>query len=151
MAKEDQLGVYSPVKANKYFLQSAIMHRGMGIDIGLGSGYYITRGLSSALAGVVPAQLEVEIDSSAADILAYTFSSPDGDSMIGLWKHNTTSDFDPGTQATITFPDFSANRVVVIDLIQNLEQELITRVENGNLVIENVLVKDYPLLIKLEN
>jgi len=38
--------------------------------------------------------------------------------------------------------------VVVIDVLNNFEQELITETENGGLVIRNLLVKDYPIIIK---
>ena len=38
-----------------------------------------------------------------------------------------------------------------IDLMNSLEQDLIVREENGSLVIENLLVRDYPFMIRLTN
>ncbi len=148
---EDQPGVFTQVGANKYFLQSAIMHRGEGIDIGLGSGYYVIRKLSTAIAGVEPEEFTVEVETNIDHLISYTFSTLDGDKIIGIWKHTKISEFDPGVETAITIPGVSASRVVAIDLLYNMEQELIFEIVNGNLVIENLLVKDYPILIQLEN
>jgi hypothetical protein len=38
---------------------------------------------------------------------------------------------------------------VGIDVLYGFEQELITDMENGNLVIRDLLVRDYPFLIKI--
>ena len=36
-----------------------------------------------------------------------------------------------------------------IDVLNGFEQELITETGNGNLVIRNLLVKDYPMTLRL--
>jgi hypothetical protein len=145
--KEDQPWVYTPIRANKYFSRAAIMHLGMDIDVGLGSGYYIIRRLSTVMAGAEPADLPIEIQSAATNIVSYSFSLPDGGYLVGVWTDGIAVEDDPGNEATLTFPDFSASYVNVIDVMNNLEQALLTETENGDLVIRNLLVKDYPILI----
>jgi hypothetical protein len=39
--------------------------------------------------------------------------------------------------------------VVGIDVLNGFEQELVTETENGNLVIRNLLIKDYPIIIRI--
>ena len=53
--------------------------------------------------------------------------------------------------STLTFSDLSVRRVVGIDVLNSFEQELMTEAENGNLVIPNLLVKDYPIILRLIN
>ena len=46
---------------------------------------------------------------------------------------------------------FVAQKVIGIDVLHGFEQELIAETENGNLVIRNLLVKDYPIILRLNN
>jgi hypothetical protein len=48
----------------------------------------------------------------------------------------------------LTIPGFSASEAIGIDALYGLEQELIPETDNGNLIIRNLLVKDYPIIIK---
>jgi len=50
---------------------------------------------------------------------------------------------------SLTFSDLSAQKVVAIDVLNSFEQELVTEAENGDLVIRNLLVKDYPIILHL--
>ena len=146
----DEFYTLTQIAINKYFLQSAIMHRGEGIDIGLGSGYYVINRLSLAMAGVEPEDFAVEVDTSADHLMSYTFSTLDAAKMVAVWRHTEVSEFDPGIETTLTIPNTTVNKVVAIDLLYNMEEELIFEMEDGDLVIENLLIKDYPILILLD-
>ncbi|MCK4829715.1 hypothetical protein KA005_79055 [bacterium] len=50
--------------------------------------------------------------------------------------------------ATLTFTDISTQGATGFDVLNGLEQELIVKAENGNLIIHNLLVKDYPIVTK---
>jgi hypothetical protein len=102
------------------------------------------------MAGVEPEVFSVEIDSSADHLMSYTFSTLNDDRMVAVWRHTKVSEFDPGIEATLTIPNTTASKVVAIDLLYNMEQELNFEIVDGDLVIENLLVKDYPILIRLE-
>jgi hypothetical protein len=56
---------------------------------------------------------------------------------------------DPGERATLTIEGVSAQSVIGIDVLNSLEQELIFEMENGDLVIRGLLVRDYPIFLRL--
>ena len=146
----DEFPTLTEIERNKYFLQSALMHRGEGIDIGLGSGYFVVHRLCTVMAGVEPEEFPVEIETTADHLFSYTFSNQDGEKLVAAWRHTQVAEFDPGIEATLTIPDASAGRVVAVDLLYNMEQELFFELVDGDLVIENLLIRDYPVLIRLE-
>ena len=58
-----------------------------------------------------------------------------------------TDDF-PGVNATLTIDTISAQNVIGVDVLNGFQQKLITEAEDGNLIIPNLLIKDYPIIIK---
>ena len=46
---------------------------------------------------------------------------------------------------------FVVQKVIGIDVLNGFEQELIAETENGNLVVRDLLVKDYPIILRLNN
>jgi len=66
-----------------------------------------------------------------------------------LWTDGVAVDDDPGVKATLISPGFSAQKVMGIDVLNGFEQQLVVNIENGNLLIHNLLVKDYPIIIRL--
>lgn len=66
-----------------------------------------------------------------------------------MWTNGVAVDDDPGVPATLTFPGTYAQKVIGIDVLHGFEQELIIETENGNLVIRDLLVKDYPIILRL--
>lgn len=77
------------------------------------------------------------------------FSLPNGDRLLALWTDGEAVDEDPGIEAIVMLPDFSAKKVTSIDVLHGLEQELIASAEQGSLVIEDLLVRDHPIIIRL--
>ncbi len=145
----DQPWVFSPITASKYFGRGALMHRGMDVGVGIGSDYMITPNLCTVMAGVEPVDLPIEIQSTATNIVSYTFTTPDGGYMVALWTNGIAVENDPGVEAILNIPDFSASEVIVKDILYGFEQELIFETESGGLKIPNLLVRDYPILIQL--
>jgi hypothetical protein len=101
------------------------------------------------MAGTGPVNLSVEIQSEATDIISYSFSFPSGGMLLALWTNGVAEDEDPGVEATLTIPSFSAQKVTGIDVLNGFEQELITSTEDGSTFIKNLLVKDYPIILCL--
>ena len=124
------------------------MNRGIDVGVGLGDKNSLARNLCTVMAGAQPAELQLEIESTANNIVNYTFSLPDDGALIALWTDGIAVENDPGVETSITIPDFSASQVVGIDVLYGLEQELITETEDNAIVIRNLLVKDYPIIIK---
>ena len=151
-AMEDQPWTYSTIASNKYLLRSAVMHLGMDVDIGgLGMPYFVTPRLCTVMEKALPAELNYMIENTAgANIQAYSFSLPDNNYMLGLWTEGIVEDFDSGVEGIVHIQGIEVGRVTVIDMLHGVEQELAFDYdEEGNLVIEGLMLKDYPLMIKL--
>jgi hypothetical protein len=110
--------------------------------------YPTIRNLNTVMAGNKPLEIPVEIDSDATNLTSYGFSLPNGDRLFAVWTDGVAVDDDPGVPATLTFPGTSAQKVIGIDVLHGFEQELIIEMENGNLVIWDLLVKDYPIILR---
>ena len=75
------------------------------------------------------------------------FSLSSNDRLIALWTDGVAADEAPGINATLTIPNFSAQKVLGSDVIKDYQQDIITGNENRNLGIQNLIVKDYPLVL----
>ncbi len=144
--------------AAKYYLRGILMHLGMDVGISLGGfqtsaswSFPAIRNISTVMAGATPTNLTVNVDSESTNILSYAFTLPNSDGLLAIWTNGVAVSADPGISTTLTFPDQSAQQAVIIDPLYGFEQELNTAMENGNLIIRNLLVKDYPIIIKLIN
>jgi hypothetical protein len=133
------------------------MHLGMDVGVGWGGlestsapwTYPTVRNLNTVMAGTTPNSLTVNIESEATNIMSYSFTVPNGDMLFALWTNGAAVDDDPGVSTTLTFPGLSVRKVVGLDVLNGVEQELITETENGDLVIHKLLVKDYPIILRL--
>jgi hypothetical protein len=142
---------YSALVANKYFSQSALMHLGSGINVGATGSYFILTNLSNAVAGAEPMNLPLELQSTLDNLVSYSFTMQDGDYLVALWTAGKAIDDEnyPGVETDITIPGITASEVMGTDIFFGMEQELETGTENGNLVINNLIVKDYPILLRI--
>ncbi|MFW9789037.1 MAG: hypothetical protein ACFFE1_15260 [Candidatus Thorarchaeota archaeon] len=149
-------------EAAKYASRAVVMH--LGRDIGIAMQTWLpdipqsapwthqaTSNLYKVLAGTSPVSLVVEFSSEPTNTLNYTFKMPDGDTLIAYWTHGVAVDDDPGVSTNLTFPGVSAQKVVAIDVLNGFEQELIIGMENGDLVIRNIFVMDYPIILRISN
>jgi hypothetical protein len=149
--------VYSEIEATKYFLRAIVMHRGMGFWAGIGGRMYDTipsfveaaPRLSTVMDGAEPISLSVRIETGAEGVASYAFVLPDGDRMLALWTDGTAVDEDPGVPATLTFSGLAATRAIGIDVLEGVEQELIAEQDGGSLIIGDLIVKDYPVVVRL--
>ena len=146
----DQDWAYSTTKAAKYASRAIVMHLGMDIAAGLHEGAGNTfPNLSSVMAGALPATLPMQIQTTVTDTVSYTFSLPYGDHLVALWTDGAAVDYDPGIRTTITIPGLADHTVTGIDVLHGFEQPIIASQENGDLVIPDLLVRDYPILLRL--
>jgi hypothetical protein len=143
--------------AAKYYARGIVMNLGMDVWAGIAGELYdtippvarVVQNLSTVMAGARPADLNVDIQSEATNIMSYAFSLPNGDMLLALWTNGVAVDNDPGVSAVLTFPGLTAQEVVAIDVLNGFEQELMAEAENGYLVIRKLLVKDYPVLLRV--
>ncbi len=149
-----QTHYYSDVVAAKYYGRSIIMNLNENITVilPLGAGTLkrrVIRNLCTIMAGAEPVSLPIEIQSESTNIKSYSFSLSNGDHLIALWTDGVAVDEDPGVKATLISHGFSPQKVMDIDVLNGFEQQLVVNIENGNLLIHNLLVKDYPIIIRL--
>ncbi len=150
-------GTYSETKCTKYFARGILMN--LGIDVSVSQFYCVPpsgqplqivhtiQNLCTVMDGAEPVDLAVEIE--AENIRNCCFSSPDSSRLLALWVDGVATDDNPSIEATLTFPNFSTQKVTAIDVLNGIEQELMTSTDKGNLVIKNLFVKDYPIILKL--
>jgi len=148
---------YSETKSVKYLMRSIVMHLGMDISVTQlllvhsPQLYRTNQYLSTIMTGNKTISLPVTIQSEATNIRSYGFSLPNGNNLLALWNDGAAVDYDPGIPSTLIIPGFGNQKAIGIDVLNSFEQELITERENANLVIRNLLVKDYPIIIRLTN
>jgi hypothetical protein len=142
--------------AYKYQARFFVIHVGMDIGVSwpiegtpLALAYRTKANLNTLMNGSQPAAIPVQVVSEAEIIASYGFSLPNGDRLFALWSDGVAADDDPGSPATLTFPGVSDTTVTGIDVLEGFEQELIASEEDGNLVVRDLLVKDYPIILRL--
>jgi hypothetical protein len=151
-------GIYSEIVSGKYLARGIVFHLDKGFMISTGwEGYtrvppvvQVIRSLANIMAGTEPAELTLRVDSTATNIKTVAFVLPNGDRLISVWTDDKAVDNDPGVVSTITITGASAAHVLAIDPLYGFQQVLNVFSENGDLVINNFLVKDYPIMILLE-
>jgi hypothetical protein len=146
---------HTQLQSSKYHARGIAMHLGLdagvsaAVNLGLPASYYVVANLFTILAGTVPIDLAVEIESEAKNIVSYGFTHPNGDKVFALWTDNAAVDDYPGVPTNLTFPGMSASRVTGFDVLTAFQQEMITEDENGKLLIRDLMVKDYPIIISI--
>jgi hypothetical protein len=149
---------FTDISGAKYYARAILIHLGHNVAAGLALvpddirpiSFSVIRALSTVMAGAQPVDMPVIIESDASNIKYYGFTLSNGDQLLAVYTDGAAVDYDPGVSASLTLPGSSAQSVTGIDVLNGFEQELITEAENGNLVIRNLLVKDYPIILRFE-
>jgi hypothetical protein len=149
---------YSEVGAAKYLARGILLHLGMDVVAGYGGSepwpdeqlarFRVARNLGTVMDEVRAASLPVQIQPSPPNTAIYTFAHGD-DKLVGLWTDGIAMDHDPGVPATVTIQGLGEYSATAIDVLHGYRQPLITENEGGNLVIRDLLVLDYPILLRL--
>jgi hypothetical protein len=149
---------YSDIVAAKYHARGIVMHLGMDVGVGIQgpSGYSsrskidsTIRNLCTLMEGARPITLPMEIQSTATNLKSYSFSLPDSSYLIAVWTDGIAVDDDPGITTTLVLHGFSDQWVTGIDVLYGFQQQMITDTEDEDLVIRNLMVKDYPIILHL--
>ena len=144
---------FSESAAAKYYTRTIIMHRGLSVTVSVldrASGLLeVIPNLCTVMEGNSPIDLPVEIQSEATNIKSYSFSLPDGDKLIALWTDGVAVEEDPGVEADLTIRGITSENVTATDIMNGYQQSITAGSENGNLVIQNLKVRDYPLILRI--
>jgi hypothetical protein len=148
---------YTTATAAKYFARGIIIHLGMNFSAGLSGVCHdlhfpkeeVIQNLCTIMAGAEARSLPIMIRSKATNIQNYTFSLPNGDKLIALWTDSLAIDEDPGVEVNLTLPDSTGQGVKGIDILEGFQQTIVTSYQNDNLIIQNLIVRDYPLILQV--
>lgn len=88
-----------------------------------------------------PVEISMQLDPDLPVIQRVSFTLPDVDLLVAAWRDVKVVEEDPGVPADLILPGIKAERGIAVDPLFGFRQEL---------VITDLLVKDYPLLIRLE-
>ncbi|GAG35190.1 unnamed protein product, partial [marine sediment metagenome] len=150
---------YSDIVSAKYYSRGIIINLGLDFTVGLcemqPGNYDLTRmravrNLATVMAGAKPINLPIEIETRATNIRSYSFSLSNGDKLIALWIEGIVVDNHPGINATINVKSLYSPDVTGIDVLAGWQQPLVIAPGTGSLVIKNLIVRDYPLIIKIK-
>jgi hypothetical protein len=154
----DEIWTYSETVSTKYYARGTIINLGLDLTVGLGEmepGNYdspkmrAVQNLATIMAGNSPIDLPVEIQSETTNIMSYGFSLSNGDKLIALWTDGVAVDNDPGVKANLTVQDITPKDVTGIDVLKGYQQPIKINNKNGDLTIQNLLVRDYPLILRI--
>lgn len=153
----DETWTYSDKVAAKYYARGIIINLGLDLTTevgleGLDVQPYIgetVQNLYTVMAGNSPIDLPLEIQSLAENIESYSFSLSNGDRLITLWTDGVAEDEDSGINTTLTIYNLPATKVTGIDVLEGYQQDVVTSSNNGNLVVQNLKIRDYPLILRI--
>jgi len=153
----DESWIYSDVTAAKYYARGMIINLGMDLRVGVaGDDLFqiapvvaVTSNTCTIMAGHEAIDMPVDIDIDYEPAAYCAFRYPNGDRMLAVWTDGVAQDNDPGVPAVITFPGLTAATVTGIDVLHGFEQELVFEADGEDTIIRNLLVKDYPIFIRL--
>ncbi len=110
--------------------------------------YYTLRTISTVLDGFQPAAFPVRF-SSEKELDCYTFRRGDNELLIAAWIPGRTGDGIVEEKSNISFPGVRANRAWAVDTMNGTEQRLNLTHCSSDTVLENMLIKDYPVFVRI--
>jgi hypothetical protein len=147
---------YTEVVWAKYTARGIILHFGNDVAVSLGGmssqrliQFNTIRNIANVFSGVRAEGFAVGVQTESANYKMFTFAGLDGSRLVALWTDGVAVNDDPGIPSTITIPGFTGWNATGIDILNGFEQKLLSTHENGNLIIRNLLIKDYPIIIRL--
>ncbi|MFC2077480.1 hypothetical protein ACFLTM_01550 [Candidatus Bipolaricaulota bacterium] len=149
---------HSPTASAKYYAHGILLHLGMNVvaeiieDLGNQVAQNTLANLCTVMAGHEAIDMPVEIDIETDGPVAYcAFRYPSGDRMLAVWTDGIAQDEDLGVLATVTFPGLTAVSITGVDVLHGFEQELVYEIDGESAIVRDLLVKDYPILIRLSD
>jgi hypothetical protein len=112
--------------------------------------YYVLRTLSTVFEDAVPAELAVELRNKEIAFDTFSFNLPNGEILVALWVSGAGSDDFLDIISDIVLPGILYERATGIDTLNGFEQELRVSIEGNDTVLTGMLIKDYPVVLRLD-
>ncbi|MBI4552111.1 MAG: discoidin domain-containing protein [Candidatus Latescibacteria bacterium] len=113
--------------------------------------YYVLRTLSTVFEEAAPTDLAVEVRHTEKEVDVFSFTLPDGTLLVALWAAGTGGDQFPDIRADVVLPGLQCERAAGIDTLNGVEQELEVSIQGADTTLTGMLIKDYPVVLRLDN
>ncbi|MBI2842844.1 MAG: discoidin domain-containing protein [Armatimonadetes bacterium] len=111
--------------------------------------YYVLRTLCTIFEDAQPAPMLVQFSNKERKLESWTFELPKGDRLVSVSLAGNSADDSPDYQTDITIPGETFGKAVAIDVLNGTEQDLIVSRNGTDAVLRGMLVKDYPIVLRL--
>lgn len=146
-----------PEEAAKYIARMIVINRGMDISVGM-SGTdsrrpvetAVIRNMAYILDGLEAAKQTVQVETAAERVRYYTFKDKSGSLYVAVWNDIAAAVNCEPVECSVTLPGLSAKRVTALDPFNSVEQELVFNNETSGLVLDGLMLKDYPVIIRIQ-
>lgn len=148
---------YEPEVAAKYIGRMIVINRGMSISIGTsGTDAHsrpaegnMIRNLAYLMEGWEAEPLIVTVEAQSDQIRQYTFIDDNGSRYVAIWNDGEAEVMSMDTVCRITVNGMQAVTAEAWDPFTSLKQSLMIDTSKGNTVLDGILLKDYPIIIKI--
>ena len=116
--------------------------------------YYVLRTLCTLMDGMEPVRkdgvLDVNPASQSEEIESRLFSDRAGSLLLALWRPLRSGDQSEAVLCGVRVQGFSARSALGFELFNGEKQELVFQQDRLGVHVDGLLVRDYPLLVRLE-
>jgi parallel beta-helix repeat protein len=148
---------YPETVCAKYYAREDVRHLGTDVTAGnlriphtYAASTAAVRSVATLMAGAQPADVPLSIQTTVTNVVSYGFSLSGGARMVALWTDGLAVEAAPSVTATLRlhnpYPD---HRMVAVDPLYGLQEKMISHIEAGDLIVPDLVVKDYPLILRL--
>lgn len=109
--------------------------------------YYVTRNLATITDGLEPDTLDYALDGAPPNLEAFAMKGPDGPVLI-LWLGGRANDHCDGVPVDVRL-HAPCRQATALDPLNGVSQELIATPTADGGLLKGIIVRDWPLLIRL--
>jgi hypothetical protein len=153
-----ELALYTNIEAGKYTARGIIMNLNLNLTMVSNQippyGYedqqlrqYVKQILCTVVSGAKPANISLRLESNAENLKNATFVLSNGDLLVALWNDVIAEDNSIPQKTNLTINGFYGQNVVGVDTLNGFQQQLEAHLQGGNVIINNLLVSDYPMIV----
>lgn len=110
--------------------------------------YYVWRTIGTVMDDFHAAEFPVKFGEGEG-LVFFTFQRGANERMVAVWIDGPEKDGIVQTKTAVAFPDVQAKRASVVDILNGREQSLNFAHRSAETVLEGMLIKDYPVFIKI--
>ena len=148
---------YEPEVAAKYIGRMIVINRGMDISVGTsGTNSYtrpiegtMIRNMAYLLEGLDVCEFPVTVESDCEFVRYYTFADANGSRYIAIWNDDIAGVVSSIEECQIIMQETDTTSATAYDPFISMAQALDFSTDGGDVVLNSVLLRDYPVLIKL--